>query len=275
MELIIKNADFSACGIGQTISNDVIRMMAKYSNFADNDDALQAMQAFYSTVGSDILAKCTIIVPCFAANVTEAMKDLVTDTDLRSNTFDGNYFNITANKGLVATNEASSTTANYRKINAMNGGSDKYNGQLKMLLYSNDSTTVLCQASDGGYIYPNNIFVNANAQTALSGMTNEGLTISSGGIRGFNTNGIIGILDNQANGSKYSIIDDENVYSTIRTAEETQSNPYNSIYMCQYWNSAPNTSNPIAMFVWGIGISDAEAIILRNAVKQFKIDMGI
>lgn len=278
MELIVKNADFSACGIGQAISNDVIRMMAKYSNFANNTIALQAIQGFYSTVGAETIAKCTIIVPCFAANIAEAMKDLATDTDLRSETFDGSYYSIVANKGLIAANGASSATLNYRMINAVNGSTSKYEGHLKLFAYVPDVTnSALSVCNDNGYLCTRATIIDDNGVASLSGLSSAGLTINNSNISGYRTNGIIGYLDNRIKGSKFSIIDDENIYSTLRTTAENANNNYNyyKTYLCQNYSSGDNTTTPISMFVWGSGITDSEAIIIRNAVRQFMTDMSL
>lgn len=273
MELIVKNADFSACGIGQAVSNDVIRMMSKYSNFANNNIALQAMQRFYSTVGAETIAKCTIIVPCFAANIAEAMKDLATDTDLRSETFDDSYYSIVANKGLIAANDASGTTIDYRIINAVNGSTSKYEGHLKLFAYMPDEQNrALSIGSDGGYIGTKSTLINANGVTSLAGLSSTGLTIGDdSNISGYRNNGILGVLDNRINGSKFSIIDDENIYSTLRTTAESSNNDFNYYknYFCQFYSGGANTTSPISMFVWGSGITDSEAITIRNAVRQF------
>lgn len=280
MELIIKNADFSACGIGIAISNEVRRMMAKYSNFADDDEALQAMQKFYTAVGSETLAKCTIIVPCFAANVVEAMKDLVTDTDLRSETFNSAYYSIIANKGLVATNEASKSTIPYRTIKAVNGASNKYTGQLRLFALSEtENFKYISTANGGGFLYSQQIQVNEAGYNGLTGLVDSGLTLISTQsgyfIKGFDySKGIVGILDNKSNGSKYSVLDYNNKYSTIRTTEGGDT-PYNTMYFNQGYISSPNTTCPIAMYVWGIGITEAEAVTIRDAVYHFTTDLGI
>jgi len=279
MEITVSNADFSACNIGKYVSIEVIAMMAKYTNFASNKMALGAMQKFYDTIGATTLAKCTIIVPCLAANVTEAMKDLVTGTDLRSSSFDGSYFAITSGKGIIAANGASATTADYRRFNAVNGGRNKYSGQLRLWALSvGNSTSYLGGGSDMGNVAANRFVLDSTGLTSLAGMTNEGLSFRGYALIGFDTSkGIVGYLDNQSNGSKYTIFDADNEYSVNRAVAETTGGviAYNNNYLCQSYYDSANTDTPISMHVWGYEITDTEAVTIRDAVYQFMKDMGI
>lgn len=279
MEIIVKNADFSACGIGLSISPAVTEMMAKYTNYKDDEQALTAMQKFYGRVGAGTLSKCTVIVPCLAADVVEAMKDLVTDTDVRDTEFDVSYFNIVQGKGLVGAQSSTADTIKYRRISAVNKTETEVAGHLKMVAFTDVNiynSKYIVSASDGGYIESLKIDLNANGSQSVNGLSEEGLTFDAYGFKGFDSSkGIVGVLESKLQNTKYTIFDWANSYSTLRTVDGSSPHLYTTCYLCQGYNQGTNNITPICMFVWGIGITDDEALTIRDAMYQFKTDMGI
>ena len=84
MNIIVKNADFSAVSIGKYASQEVRELLSVYSNISESQ--IIAINTFLLSIGygedNSVWAKMKhLFLPCVSSNLDEALYDLVNKTE--------------------------------------------------------------------------------------------------------------------------------------------------------------------------------------------------